>query len=193
MGSTYPRSLSLKRTFSIKHARRANWVRQHAPKGCFLLFEGMGDWIPIKFSHSSHQILLVPISNPSKSFCYHQLPIVPIYFLLFSSSSQKIPLFPLSSHQNPFVPMALKDRQMSTKVNGETRERLRQSAKRSAAVRGQAQWQADVSRVRQSRKSGFSGCQVLWKIAGRSALFPSWARPERERERERERENCGAR
>ncbi len=72
---------------------------------------------------------------------------------------------------------------MSTKkVNGENRERLRQSAKRSAAVRGQAQWQADVSRVRQSRKSGFSSCQVLWKIAGRSALFPSWARPERERE-----------
>ncbi len=49
---------------------------------------------------------------------------------------------------------------MSTKVNGETSERLGQSAKRSATVRGQAgrgaTWQADVCHVRQSRKSGFS-------------------------------------
>ncbi len=34
---------------------------------------------------------------------------------------------------------------MSTKVNGETRERLEQSAKRSAAVRGQAGRGATVS------------------------------------------------
>jgi hypothetical protein len=57
---------------------------------------------------------------------------------------------------------------------------------------GELQWQADVRRVWQSRKSGFSACQVLWKIAGRStscaaALLPSCARPQRERERERER------
>ncbi len=41
---------------------------------------------------------------------------------------------------------------MSRKANGETRERLGQSAKRSAAVRGrrpegELQWQADVCRV----------------------------------------------
>jgi len=34
--------------------------------------------------------------------------------------------------------MAMECRQVSTKVNGETRERLGQSAKRNAAVRGQA-------------------------------------------------------
>jgi len=34
---------------------------------------------------------------------------------------------------------------------------------------GELQWQADVCRVRQSRKSGFSAYQVLWNIAGRSA------------------------
>ncbi len=53
---------------------------------------------------------------------------------------------------------------MSTKVNGEIRERLGQSVKRSAAVRGQAgrgaTGQADVCRVGQSRKSRFSACQV---------------------------------
>jgi len=72
--------------------------------------------------------------------------------------------------------MAMQDRQVSTKkVNGETRERLRQSAKWSAAVSGQEgepkeeAWQADVCQVRQSRKSGFSACQVLWKSAGGSA------------------------
>ncbi len=109
--------------------------------------------------------------------------IIPINILLLSSSSQKIPikfssiffLFPSGSYQNPFVPMAMQDRQVSTKVNGETRESLRQSAKWSAGVRGQEgepkeeAWQADVCRVRQSRKSGFSACQVLWKSAGRSA------------------------
>ncbi len=34
---------------------------------------------------------------------------------------------------------------------------------------GELQWQADVCRVRPSRKSGFSACQVLWLIVGRSA------------------------
>jgi hypothetical protein len=57
---------------------------------------------------------------------------------------------------------------VSTKVNGETSERLGQSAKWSATVRGQAgmgaTWQADFCRVWQSRKSRFSACQVLWKI-----------------------------
>jgi hypothetical protein len=73
---------------------------------------------------------------------------------------------------------------VSTMVNGETSKRLGQSAKRSATVRGQAgmgaTWQADVCRVRQSGKSRFSACQVLWKIRfrGRSAaLLPLRARP----------------
>jgi len=60
---------------------------------------------------------------------------------------------------------------VSTKVNGETRERLEQIAKRSAAVRGQARrgaTVADACRVRPGRTSGFSDCQVLWLIAGRS-------------------------
>jgi hypothetical protein len=49
---------------------------------------------------------------------------------------------------------------------------------------GEIQWQADVCRVRPSRTSGFSDCQDLWLIAGRSAsraavcaLLPVCARP----------------
>jgi hypothetical protein len=58
---------------------------------------------------------LVPINNPSISFGSHQVPKeFPIKFLLLSSSS----------HQIPFVPIAMEDRQVSAKVNGETRERL---------------------------------------------------------------------
>jgi hypothetical protein len=57
-------------------------------------------------------------------------------------------------------------------VNGETPEKRGQSAKRSVAVpgqggRGKLQWQMSVW-VRPSRKSEFSACQGLWKIAGRS-------------------------
>ncbi len=81
--------------------------------------------------------------------------------------------------------MAMECRRFSTKVNGETRETLGQSAKRSTAVRGQAGKGATVaSRVRPSRTSRFSACQVLWLIAGRStsrtassAPIPSCARP----------------
>ncbi len=82
-------------------------------------------FVLIKFSESSHQIPLVPINNPSISFCSHQVP-------------KRFPSNFSCSHQNPFVPMALEGRQMSTKGNGETRERLGQSTKRSVAVRGQA-------------------------------------------------------
>jgi hypothetical protein len=130
-------------------------------------------FVLIKFSESSHQIPLVPINNPSISFCSHQVP-------------KRFPSNFSSSHQNPFVP--IEGRQMSTKVNGETRERLGQSTKRSVAVRGQAgrglQWQADVCPVRQSRKSGISACQVLWRadllLAWQSAaLLPECARPKR--------------
>jgi hypothetical protein len=64
---------------------------------------------------------------------------------------------------------------VSRKANGETRERLGQSAKRSAAVHGrrsegELQWQADVCRVCDRAESqDFFACQVLGKITGRSA------------------------
>jgi hypothetical protein len=47
---------------------------------------------------------------------------------------------------------------------------------------GERQWQADVRRVLESRKAGFSVCQVLWKIAGRSSFM--CATQERQREGE---------
>ncbi len=50
-------------------------------------------------------------------------------------------------------------------MNDETRERLGQSAKRSAAVRGQAGRGATVA----GRRRDFLPCEVLWRIAGRSA------------------------
>ncbi len=113
---------------------------------------------------SSHQIPLVPINHPSMSICSHQVPKkfpwkfpsitfcshqVPKQFSSNSSCSHQYPFvlieFPNNSHQIPlvpikflFVPMAMEDRQVSTKVNGETRARLGQSAKRSAIIRGQA-------------------------------------------------------
>jgi len=89
--------------------------RQHAPKGCFFFFwrgEGL----------NSHQVPLVPIKYPSKSFCSHkflnssyQIPLVlvsnpsksfvPIKFSIFSSTSHQLPInFPLTSscsHQYP--------------------------------------------------------------------------------------------
>jgi len=65
----------------------------------------------------------------------------------------------------------MEDRQVSRKVIGETPERLRQSAKQSTTVCGQAGRGATVAgrhlpAVQQSSKSGFSTCQVLWKIVG---------------------------
>ncbi len=69
--------------------------------------------------------------------------------------------------------MAMEGRQVSRKVIGENPERLRQSAKQSTTVCGQAGRGAVAGRhlpaVQQSSKSGFSTCQVLWKIVGRSA------------------------
>ncbi len=63
------------------------------PQRMFLVFtKGWGGLnshqvpiVPIKFPNSTHQIPLVPINNPSKSFCSHQVFIVPINFLLFSA------------------------------------------------------------------------------------------------------------
>jgi hypothetical protein len=109
-------------------------------------------FILIKFQKNSNQIPLVLYNNPSKSFCSHQVP-------------RK---FPSNSSCSLQWRRIGRWAQVITKVNGETSERLGQSAKRSATVRGRAgigaTWQADVCRVRQSKKSRFSACQVLWKI-----------------------------
>jgi len=82
---------------------------------------------------NSHQIPLVPISNVSISFCSHQ---VPKQFPSNSSCSCQVSikflLFLSSFHQIPFVPTAMEDRQVSMKVNDETHETLRLSAKQSA-------------------------------------------------------------
>ncbi len=117
--------------------------RRHATKGCFLSF--WRGWALI-----SHQ---VPKQFPSNSSCSHRYP---IQILLFSPSSQKITikflLFPLSFNQIHFIPSSSQKvpikfllfsspwrwAQVSTKVNGETRARLGQSAKRSATIHGQA-------------------------------------------------------
>ncbi len=104
----------------------------------FLLFSSITHqnlFVPIKFP----KIPLVPISNSSKSFCFHQ---VPIKFLLFPSSSYQnlfVPIiFPSTSHcpnQLHFVPNpTLHIATQSSKLC----ERLGQSAKRSAPVPGQA-------------------------------------------------------
>ncbi len=73
---------------------------------------------------------------------------------------------------------------MSTKVNGETRARLGQSAKRSAIIRGQAgrvshSGRQTSARCGQSRNLGFSACQLLWKITGGSASRASLLEKER--------------
>jgi hypothetical protein len=64
------------------------------------------------FPSNSHQIPFVPINNPSISFClikflsnFHQIPLV---------QAIKLFLFPSSFYQNPYVPMAMEDRQVST-------------------------------------------------------------------------------
>jgi len=93
MGSSYPSSLSPKKNLRIKHVRRANWMAPTCPQRMFLVFtKGWGGLnshqvpiVPIKLPNSTHQIPLVPINNPSKSFCSHQVFIVPINFLLFSA------------------------------------------------------------------------------------------------------------
>ncbi len=64
----------------------------------FLLFPSITHqnlFVPIKFSNSSNQIPLVPINNPSKSFCSHQLP---INFTLFPSNFL---FFPTQPYINP--------------------------------------------------------------------------------------------
>ncbi len=132
----------------------------------FILFSSISHHNPfvlIKFPKNSHQIPLVPINNPSKAFCSHQIS---IKVLLFPSSSQKVlikflsfpsithqypfvlikfPSHSFRSHQNPFVPITMEDRQLSTKVNGETCDKLRLSAKQSTTVCGHAKRGAIVA------------------------------------------------
>jgi hypothetical protein len=152
------------------------------------LFPSSSPKILIKFllfpSITHHQNPFVPIKFQSNSFCFNQAP---IKFLLFPSISHQYPFvlikLPKKSHKipfvpikNPFVPMSMEDRQVSTgEHEGErwdSRE-SKQSAKQSAAIRGQARRAATVAsrrlRLWRSRKSRFSACQVLWKIACRSA------------------------
>jgi hypothetical protein len=130
-------------------------VAQTCLQGMFLIFlKGWGldfsssspQTVPIKFflfPSIFHQNPFVLIKFPNNS---HQIPFVPIKF---SSNSF---LFPSSFHQIPFCSHQVSIKfllfpylwrigrwaQVSTKVNGDTRERLGRSAKRSAAVRGQA-------------------------------------------------------
>jgi hypothetical protein len=116
------------------------WCK-HAPKGRFLLFSRVWGLIsyqvPKQFpsityqnpfvshqvSNNSHQIPLVFINNPSKSFCSHRVPknsLVfpsvtrqnPFVFIKFPSNSfcfHQVPikffLFPSSSHQLHIVPI----------------------------------------------------------------------------------------
>jgi hypothetical protein len=120
---------------------------QHAPMGCFLVFLRDGQvqflsivlikfsqtvpikfllfpsityqnpFVLIKFSNGSYQISLVPINNPSKSFCSrqvlkwfqsnsscsHQQPIKILFvFIKFSNSSNQIPLVPVNNPSKSF-------------------------------------------------------------------------------------------
>jgi hypothetical protein len=100
-------------------------------------------------------------TGPSISFCSHQVP------RKFSSNFSCSHQVPIKFLLFPWLWRIGRSAQVSTKVNDETRERLGQSAAISEKAGRGAQWQSVV--CRQSRKSGFSACQVLWKIAGRSA------------------------
>ncbi len=150
------------------------------------VFEGSGtdsqsssQTVPNKFllfSSISHRNPFVLIKFSKNS---HQIPLVPINILLFSSSSWtipiKIPLVPIKFPSKSFCSQAMGYRQVST---GERALRwtvrdlgrvLNGAPQFVGRPEGEPQWQADVCRMRQSGKSGFSACQVLWRIAGRSA------------------------
>ncbi len=127
------------------------WCK-HAPNGCFLSF--LKRW-GLDFPSSSQKV-------PIKSSCSHQ---VPIKILLFSWLRR----------------IGRWARRSSVRLIGETPERLGQSAKQSTTVCGQAGRGATVAgrhppAVQESRKSGFSACQVLWKIVGRSASHAALCR-----------------
>ncbi len=92
-------------------------------------------FVLIKFPSNSHQIPLIHIKFQSKSFCSHQ---VPIRFLLFPSNSFCSHQVPIKTLLFPWLWRIGRCSQVSTKVKRETRERVGQSAKRSAAILGQA-------------------------------------------------------
>jgi hypothetical protein len=175
----------------------------------FFLFPSIShqiSFVLIKFPENSHQIPLVPINNPSKSFCSHQIPLISINILLFSSRSHQIPLVPINnisisfcSHQVPKkfpsdsscshqvrIKIILFPWQVSAKVNGG------QSAKLSAAVRGQAGRGATVAGRRRpgAAEMKFGIFCLPGFVEGRGQTFfsrgslqrfflPSCARPER--------------
>jgi hypothetical protein len=167
--------------------------RKHAPKDYFLFFEGVGAWFPIKFPNSSHQIPLVPINIPSKSFCSHQ---VLKQFPSNSSCSHQQPIsillfvikFPKSSHQIPLRRWTVGLVRDSRRVlNGVPQFVGRHSGRPTSAGCGRAE-SLDFLPATFCVDRG----QICFS-RGSSALLPLWARPERERERERERENSGSR
>jgi hypothetical protein len=123
MSSTYPSSLSLKRTLGWSmRGEPIGWL-QHGPNGCFLFFEGVCGGVEFpSSSHCSHQLLIVPIKFLLFPLITHQHPFVLIKFsnssyqillVLMNNPSQsfcshqvliKFFLFPSTSHQFIFVP-----------------------------------------------------------------------------------------
>jgi len=171
------------------------------------LFERRGAWFPIKFPNSSHQYpikILLLASSSQKNL---------IKFFLFSSSSQKVPIkfllflsithqypfvlikFPNDSHQISLVPIKILlfpwlwrvgrwARRGTVRLVRDSGRVLNEASQFVGRPEGELQWQADVCRVRQSRNSGISACQVLWRadllLAWQSAaLLPECARPKR--------------
>jgi hypothetical protein len=104
-------------------------------------------FVPIKFQSSSfcsHQLSNKLFSFPSSSqnvliklllfpSITHQYPFV---LIKFPKNSHKFLIFPSSSHQIPFILVAMEDRLVSTKVNGETHERLELSVKWNTTIHG---------------------------------------------------------
>jgi hypothetical protein len=130
----------------------------------FPLISHQNSFVLIKFPNipiNNSSKFFVPIKFQSSSFCSHQ---VSNKFFLFPSSSQKVLIklllfpsithqypfvlikfpknshkfliFPSSSHQIPFILVAMEDRLVSTKVNGETHERLELSVKWNTTIHG---------------------------------------------------------
>jgi hypothetical protein len=111
---------------------------------------------------------------------------------LFSPSSQTIPLVLINILLFPWLWRIGRWAQVSTKVNGETRARLGQSAKRSATIRGQAGRGATVAGRRlpgvAEQKLGIFCLPAFVEDHGQirfSRHAPSFMCATRERERER--------
>jgi hypothetical protein len=143
--------------------RSANWVAPICPQGLFLVFfKGWGTSFPIKFPKSSHQIPLVPINNPSKSFKLptnsHRNPLIPINNSSNSFCSHQvlikilsIPQVPINFTLFPWTAFCSQPTLHKPTLSSKLCERLGQSAKRSTAVPGQARRAATVAGRRLSR------------------------------------------